>query len=178
MVRRGAGMVKAATRRRSLRRALRFACEVRSNYWDGAVPMPASDISDAGLWLDTCLPLEAGEEVVITLALPGTELPLWALADVARVGLWRRAGDAFPNGMGLSFSYVDGADRRRLRAALVGFPPRLPGRPRPPPLPHVRRSTCLQDEVELPAVLDVELAEALRRGARPAARQLSCWGLR
>lgn len=143
------------SRRRSLRRAVAIPCAMQSDYWDGAVTLPASDLSTEGVWIDTPLPLEPGEELVLAFNPPGEpEAELWALAEVARVGMWRRAQDAWPSGMGLTFTYVSRPDRRLLSRCLVGRPPRLPARRMPPQLP---RSTPGRDaDLSLPPVLALD----------------------
>jgi len=127
-------MDRGGSRRRSLRRAVTLPCALQSNYWDGSVSLSMSDLSEEGLWIDTSLALEPGEEIVLAFQPPGRRTAeLWALAEVARVGMWRRADDVWPAGMGLLFTYVSNLDRRMLSHALQGRPPRLPAR-RPPPL--------------------------------------------
>ncbi len=127
-------------KRRSLRRAVGLECALQSDLWDGLVSMPISDVSHEGVWIDTPYVLEPGEELVLSLlppgACPGEEV--WAVAEVARVGLWRRRLDRWPTGMGLTFRYLSQVDRRFLTRSLVGHPPRLPVRRRPPPLPGSR----------------------------------------
>ena len=142
------------SRRSVLRRAVQVECEVVSDYWDEPLPMPASDLSHQGLWLDTPLPIETGEQLLVALTPPdGRAKPLHAVAEVARVGLWRRRRDRFPVGMGLRFVDIHRTDRERLRQSLLGIPPRLPRRrlTMPPPLPP----TYLAD-LALPPVLDPE----------------------
>ncbi len=147
-------MHQVRSRRRSLRRAVTVPCGLQSSYWDGALTLPASDLSNEGMWIDTPLPLEPGEEIVLSFNPPGQpRAELWATAEVARVGMWRRSEDPFPVGMGLIFTYFSDLDRALLSHALRGRPPRLPARLRPPPLPfHVRYSPAISG-VELPAVL-------------------------
>ncbi len=148
-------------------------CALQSNYWDGSVSLPMGDLSADGLWIDTSLPLEPGEEIVLAFRPPGRlRGELWAMAEVARVGMWRRADDAFPAGMGLLFTYVSALDRRMLWQALQGRPPPLPKRPpplprRPPPLPYARASAV--DDDALPPVL--ALPPPL-----PANRDVDRWG--
>jgi hypothetical protein len=151
--------------RRSVRRALAIECSIECESWDGTVSLPATDISNDGLWVESDVALNPGEELVVSFQLPGAPLEerIWATARVARVGLWRRRDDVRPSGMGLVFTYCSESDRRRLQAFLVG---------RPPPLPPVcvRRSarevedsmTLLppSGELLLPPVLDVQLVEA------------------
>ncbi len=128
--------------RRSLRRAVELECALQSDLWDGLIALSASDLSNEGVWLDTPYALEPGEELVLSFVPPGARQgeQVWAVAEVARVGLWRRRLDPWPAGMGLVFQYLSDVDRRFLARSLVGRPPRLPGRRRPPPLPWARLS--------------------------------------
>jgi len=153
------------SRRRSVRRSVKLECNLESESWDGIVVLPATDLSMEGLWIESPYALEQGEEVVVSFALPGEGEPgrVWAIAEVARVGLWRRRGDQGASGMGLSFTYCSSDDRTRLDAALRGLPPPLPTsqrerRSEPPPLPGPCAAaggpvTAVDDET-LPAVLD------------------------
>lgn len=117
-----------ASRRRSLRRAVALECQVLSDLWDGQAPFVATNLSPEGLWLQTPLPLERGEELLVTLSPPrwGEREPLMALAQVARVGMFRRRGEATGAGMGLSFVDIDAAQRAALGRCLRGLPPPLP----------------------------------------------------
>jgi hypothetical protein len=158
------------TRRRSLRRAVTLECNLESEVWDGIVVLPATDLSAEGLWLETPYALDEGEELVVSFEVPNAPEPtrIWAIATVARVGLFRRRGEAQASGMGLVFTYCSEDDHMRLRAALEGRPPPLPeyarGASLPPPLPLPSSArarggdTGLADEDTLPAVLDWLLA--------------------
>jgi hypothetical protein len=136
-------MKPSSTRRRSLRRAVGLECSVACELWDGSLPLYATDVSHEGLWLDTPYPLDEGDEVVVSFAPPGAgpNEELWALAEVARVGMIEPWQTAFPAGMGISFTYLNAVDRRFLIDSLMGRPPRLRGRRRPPPLPWQRTTT-------------------------------------
>ncbi len=118
----------AKTRRRSVRRAVSIECEVLSDQWDGAVSLPVTDLSSFGLWVQTLLTLEAGEEVMVSLAPPfwPNNSPLVALATVSRVGMFRRRDDLHASGMGLEFTDIDAHESSLLANALKGLPPRLP----------------------------------------------------
>jgi hypothetical protein len=159
------------SRRRSLRRAVTLDCKLESDVWDGSVVLSATDLSTEGLWVETPYALHEGEELVVSFELPGTREfgRVWAIAEVARVGLFRRRGEEQPSGMGLVFTYCSEDDRVRLRAALQGLPPPLPTSERrisvPPPLPLPNVSAtdgCAShdvfDDSALPAVLDWLLA--------------------
>lgn len=127
-------------KRRSLRRAIGLECALQSDLWDGLVSMAISDVSNEGVWIDTPYALEPGEELVLSFLPPGALQgeEVWAVAEVARVGMWRRRVDPWPAGMGLTFRYLSQVDRRFLARSLAGYPPRLPVRRRPPPLPGSR----------------------------------------
>jgi hypothetical protein len=131
------------SRRRSLRRAIGLECSVACDLWDGSLPLFATDVSHEGLWVDTPYPLEEGDEVVVSFAPPGAapSEDVWAIAEVARVGGLEPQAAVLAPGMGLSFTYLNAVDRRFLIDSLVGHPPRLPGRRRPPPLPWHRTTT-------------------------------------
>jgi hypothetical protein len=124
-------------RRSVLRRAVRTCCVVRSSLWDGAAPHLMTDLSADGAWLATDLPLEAGEQLVLTFRpprWPAGQLPVRLRAEVVRVELPRRRGDLRQAGMGVRFLGLDPAMRARLSKTLRGLPPPLP----PPALTFVR----------------------------------------
>jgi hypothetical protein len=157
--------LRGKRRRRSLRRALSLECRVECDAWEGSVAFEASDVSDEGLWLDTPYALQPGEELVVSFPLPGDPDAerVWAIAEVARVGMWRRRQDAYPAGMGLVFTYCSQEDLNRLSNSLYGRPPRLPsavltcgGLPAAAPAAPAPR--VHEEEPSLPAVLDWLLA--------------------
>lgn len=121
-----------ASRRRSLRRAVELECQVLSDLWDGQAPFLATNLSPEGLWLQTPLPLEQGEELLLTLSPPrwSEREPLVALAQVARVAMFRRRNEPQGAGMGLSFIDIDGGQQGALESCLRGLPPPLPSRTR------------------------------------------------
>ena len=116
--------------RRALRRAVTLDCEVFSDRWDGSVSLPATDLSHLGLWLQTPLPLERGEEIIVSLTPPRWPFssPLVALAMVVRVGLNRRRCDVDGSGMGLAFADLESKEVSTLIEALRDLPPPLPTR--------------------------------------------------
>src|SRR4051794_15946628 len=166
-------MLDAAKKRRSLRRAVLVECTVGNDGWDRSMGLRASDVSNDGLWIDTCFPLELGQELVLSFAPPGAAWheEVWAVGEVARVGLWRRESDLWATGMGIAFTYLNAFDRRFLTNALIGHPPRLPGRKKPPPLPGTRAATSLPPPLPLSRELPRDMAppvmtEPLRWGQR------------
>ena len=114
-------------KRRSLRRAVSLECELESNLWDGHVPYSVTDLSEDGLWLRTGLPIECGEQVLVSFAPPRwpKERPLVAMASVVRVAMSRRRSDNDQCGMGLRLLDLDPEERDLLRTSLRGLPPPL-----------------------------------------------------
>lgn len=144
---------REAGRRRSVRRAVRVETDVVADTWDGAVPLLATDLSDHGLWLESELPLEIGSEVVVSLLPPRwpTREPLTALAEVTRVGMYRRRRERRSSGMGLRFVDLPHDDAELLAEVLRGLPPPLPAlAPRGRAVELVRPSI---DEGRLPQIV-------------------------
>ncbi len=105
---------------------------MRSAYWDDAVSLVVSDLSDEGIWLETKVTLEPGDELLLSFVPPGARrAAIWAAAEVIRVS----GRDGLPNGMGLAFTFLSEADRAFLVRSLRGLPPHLPGSRVPPALP-------------------------------------------
>jgi hypothetical protein len=131
-------------KRRSLRRAVAIECTLQSELWDETLTFPASNLSIDGVWIETPLSLDLGDELIVSFTPPGlapTQI-VWAAAKVVRVGSFRRQGDSAQSpGMGLSFTYCSEPHRRMLARSLQGHPPRLPVSRVPPPLPSARDST-------------------------------------
>ena len=118
-----------ASRRTAMRRAVRMCCVVRSALWDGAAPHLVTDLSSDGAWLATELPLDAGDQLVMTFRpprWPAGQLPVRLRAEVVRVELPRRRGDLRQAGMGVRFLGLDPNMRSRLATVLLGLPPPLP----------------------------------------------------
>lgn len=121
-------------RRRSVRRSVAIECSVHSAYWDGAVSFVVSDLSYEGIWLETKVTLEPGDELLLSFVPPGARATVWAAARVVRVS----GRDGLPNGMGLSFTFMSEGDRTILVHSLEGLPPHLPGARVPPVLPMAK----------------------------------------
>lgn len=114
-------------KRRSLRRAVSLECEVESDLWEGQAPFRVTDLSEDGLWLRTGLPIECGEQVLVSFAPPRwpSPKPIVAMASVVRVALSRRRSDEERSGMALKLLDLDPTDAQLLRATLRGLPPPL-----------------------------------------------------
>jgi hypothetical protein len=145
--------INRSSGRRALRRAVTLDCEVFSDSWDGPVSLPATDLSHLGLWLQTPLPLDRGEEVIVTLTPPRWPYssPLVALAMVVRVGLYRRRRDLDESGMGLAFADLEANEVSTLVDSLRGLPPPLPVGRRDPvslePAAAVRREPSALERI-------------------------------
>lgn len=131
---------KRRGRRRSLRRAVALLATVRSELWDGELTLPIADLSNDGLWLETRLSLPPGHELIISFRPPHADEheQVWAAAEVVRGGSYRPSQGGPPRrGMGLAIRYCSAEHKRLLARSLVGFPPSLPARRGPPPLPRM-----------------------------------------
>jgi hypothetical protein len=129
--------------RRELRRSVFVGCDVLSDLYDEPVRHRATDLSPAGLWLDSDLPLEPGTDVALSFAPPGRSQPIIAVGMVRRAVLRRRRRDRMPSGMGIAFTDLSDEAYETLASSLVGMPP---------PLPTNRRA---KPRLELLAVEDV-----------------------
>jgi hypothetical protein len=114
--------------RRSVRRAVALECALESELWDEAVHLPASNLSSNGIWIETPIGIDLGEELIVSFTPPGVREKVWASAKVVR-------GTEHRPGVGLEFTYCSDSHRRLLEDALYGQPPRLPHAREPPPLP-------------------------------------------
>lgn len=112
--------------RTSLRRGIQLPIRLGSEYWDGAIPFLARDLSSRGVFIETALPLEAGEEVELRFTPPGFRYPIDLRGEVRRVTFHRRRGEAGESGMGVEFKFLSRELRELLEGALQGIPPRLP----------------------------------------------------
>jgi hypothetical protein len=152
-----------------VRRAVALECTLHSEHWDEGVQLPASNLSTDGIWLDTPIALDPGEELVVSFTPPDAPQPVWASARVVRSTRARRSNDAAQlPGMGLAFTYCSDAHRRLLARSLLGRPPRLPRSRVPPPLPKREGSVSFAAQVrdgahqldDALAKIGTELAEA------------------
>lgn len=129
---------KGRGRRRSLRRAVALQASVRSELWDGELTLPIANLSNDGLWLETRLSLPPGHELIISFRPPHADEHerVWAAAEVVRGGNQPSQEGPPRRGMGLAIRYCSAEHKRLLARSLVGFPPSLPARRGPPPLPR------------------------------------------
>ena len=114
-------------RRQALRRQVDLVCSVVADLWDEPVEHQVRDLSHRGLYLDTPLPVDPGTELVLELCPPGCTEPLYLYGRVCRVDLRRRAHEVRGAGLGVELLETPSDVEERLRTALHGLPPRLPG---------------------------------------------------
>ena len=112
--------------RRAQRRTVFVDCQVVREEGFQLVGQRALDLSPRGLFLRTDMKAQPGEELLVTLRIPGTGRWVDTSAKVARVVRGRRRFDQ-ARGIGLEFA-LEGEDERRVREALLRFPPTLPAR--------------------------------------------------
>jgi len=114
-------------RRRSLRRAITVECALRSERWERALHLRASDLSTGGMWIESPVTVAPGEELIVSFRPPHEDETIWAAAQVVRVGSSRESGEGEARqGMALAFTYCSARHLRLLARALRGHPPRLP----------------------------------------------------
>ena len=116
-----------ACERGTNRRAVRVDCQVvreRDFKWLGDTGL---DLSTDGMFLISNVQTLTGDEVIVSLRVPGTELWVDARATVARVVHGRREGDRC-RGIGLRFDPLRVEDQMLLRWVLRRMPPPLPAR--------------------------------------------------
>ena len=123
------GSARGVSQRQSMRRAVRVECEVVRERDFRLVGREAMDVSPAGMFLRSELPILTGEEVLVTMRIPRSDTWLDCQGSVARVVHGRRPGDVC-TGVGLRFEALDLWSQLILQAALRGVPPPLPVRAR------------------------------------------------
>ena len=89
--------------RKAVRRLVDLECAVYSELWGEAIAHRVTDVSEEGLWIQTDLLLEIGNEVTLTFYPPDWEEPLYVAGRVQRVELQRKPGDGRAVGMGIEF---------------------------------------------------------------------------
>ena len=104
--------------RRAVRRLVDLECAVYSELWGEAISHRVTDVSEEGLWIQTDLLLEIGNEVTLTFCPPDWEEPLYVAGRVQRVELQRRPGDGNAVGMGIEFEALRTDERRRLTRSM------------------------------------------------------------
>ncbi len=116
-----------------VRKARRTETDLIASLWDEPVPLQATDLSPAGLFIPSEILLEPGEVVVACFSLPGHREEFQLFGEVAWVSVPRRATD--PDGMagmGVRFVKTKPLERLTIRQSLRRLPPPLPFRHKVP----------------------------------------------
>jgi hypothetical protein len=114
--------------RAASRRAVGIACQVVRERGFVLLGERGTDLSPEGMFLPWTVGAAVGDELVVSLRVPGTERWIDTLAVVARVVRGKRFGHLGP-GLGIRFTSLDGESSRLLRWALRRYPPTFPARP-------------------------------------------------
>jgi hypothetical protein len=112
-----------------------------------AVPQLVRDLSPYGMFVETPLPLDMGEELVVAFTPRGIEREVLLAAHVARVTFGRRGGERGLAGMGIAFDGVEESLHDALVHALRGLPP---------PLPRARE---IRTYIDVPVVIEEDLGD-------------------
>jgi len=112
--------------RRSLRREIECDCHLMSDLWDGAVRHPMRELSDEGMWIESDLPLQEGEAVVVRFDLPRERRTIYASGRVARARLRRRRQDRERSGMAIELTNLRAEERASIARSIAGMPPPVP----------------------------------------------------
>ncbi len=118
--------MQLASERRTSRRAVNVVCQVVREEGFELVATRGVDLSPEGMLVSCDADVEAGEELLVSLRVPGTSRWVDAIATVARVVRGHRKGDR-GRALGLSFS-LDSDAGRLVRWSLRRFPPPFPSR--------------------------------------------------
>lgn len=136
--------------RRSLRRAVSLECHVLAEGWDEPVRYRVRDLSPAGMFLESPLPLDPGTRMYVALRPTGWRgsTDVVARAVVRRVELRRRRDEGPSSGMGVAFEGLPEDDVEALDDCLRGLPPRLPSAATRQATGPVRHTTLWVDQLD------------------------------
>lgn len=155
--------------RKELRRDVRLACDLESDYWDESLPHRLVDLSPSGGFVETPFPLGPDEEVEVRFHPPRSRTLYWLRARVVRSSLGRRDPARDLPGMGLEFLDLTKSDRKDLAAQLVGIPPRVPvtrsrgfGKPAPKYFGVVGEELVFVEELLVDESRRVAVSEVIR----------------
>jgi hypothetical protein len=107
---------------------VRFSVVVIPPYGDHPLPLAATDLSPAGLFVHGVAALLPGDPVVVSFRLPSVDREFVFFGEVTRVLAEGERDDAVPLGFGIRFVDATPWERLRIRAALRPVPPALPRR--------------------------------------------------
>ena len=116
--------------RRAARRSVDIRCDVITTRWDRPVASRCTDLSPHGMWLETTMPLEVGERVVLCFRVPRSPTDMMLFANVNRVERDEQDMRHGSNGVGLEFLGASMLEEAELESSLRGTPPVLPGHKR------------------------------------------------
>lgn len=116
-----------ASERGAGRRAVRVDCQVVRERDFKLLGETGLDLSADGMFLLSSAPALTGDELIVSLRVPGTDRWIDTAATVARVVHGRRQGDR-GRGFGVRFEPLCAEDRQLLRWVLRRMPPPLPAR--------------------------------------------------
>lgn len=120
-------LVLTAHQRRSMRRAATVPCQVVAEHGFRLLGTQTLDLSHHGLLVRSDAHVEIGEEVYVSMRIPGGVSWLDALGRVARVVHGLRGRDV-GRAVGVELLYMEAIDRALLEASLRGRPPPIPAR--------------------------------------------------
>ena len=104
--------------RRAVRRRVDLQCDVYSEVWGQPIPHRVTDVSEDGLWIETDLLLEIGDDVTLTFYPPDWDEPLCVAGCVQRVQLRPRPFRGGRVGMGIAFESLRNDERRQLTRSM------------------------------------------------------------
>jgi len=107
--------------RRAARHAVPVECQVVREDDFTMLGGEGVDLSTCGMLLRSDAPAAVGEDVVVSLRIPGSEQWIDARGKVARVVYGRRFSDA-GRALAISFEFAQEEQRRALEAALCAYP--------------------------------------------------------
>jgi hypothetical protein len=119
--------MQLASERQSLRRAVGFECQVVRERDFTLLGQRGTDLSTDGMLLPTSAFAVLGEELIVTVRVPGSSRWIDTLATVARIVRGDRRGD-HGRALGLHFDPLGPEDNQLVRWALRRHPPTFPAR--------------------------------------------------
>jgi hypothetical protein len=120
-------IVLGARDRLSIRRGVEVDCQVVTDADFRLVGIRARDISTRGMLVISSENIAIGEELLLSMKLPRTQIWIDAEAVVVRHVRGRRDGDR-ARGLGIHFTKLDTISRVMLSTSLIGLPPPIPSR--------------------------------------------------
>ena len=119
--------MQLASERKVSRRAVNVECQVVRERTFTLLGTRGVDLSTDGMLVACDTHAEVGEELLVSLRIPGTQHWIDTIATVARVVHGQRRGDRF-RAIGLRFASLGTEDNLLIRCALHRFPPPFPAR--------------------------------------------------